>query len=479
MASPENTSPKRAMGLRDLILFYVVTGISLRWIAAAAAAGPSSLIIWLGAWLTFYLPLTLSVTELTSRFPQEGGLYVWTKHAFGDFSGFMCAWMYWTCNLPYFPSVLYFAAGNALYLGGTRWLGLAKSPTFFIVFACSALVLATILHIVGLNVGKWLNNIGAIGMWVPIAMIIGMGLLAWWRFGSATQFTRSTTIPATRLTDIVFWSILTFAFAGSEAASFMAEEIKDPRRNMPRALFVGGALVTIGYIGGTLCVLLALPSTKLNGLEGIMQAIAATAERVGWLGAGWLGIVPLLALLITLSNLGAAGAFLAATARLPFVAGIDRYLPAAFGRLHPRWGTPYVALLTQTAVALVFVFLGQAGTSVKGAYDVMVSLGVITYFIPFQFLFAVMIRVQREPAGPGVFRVPGGKPVAIALATVGFTVTTAAIVLSLIPAADEPNKVLAVVKIVGLTSILLVVGAALYAFPKVKRRLAARHAQKN
>ncbi|HVS89764.1 MAG TPA: amino acid permease, partial [Candidatus Acidoferrum sp.] len=91
------------MGLRDLILFYVVTGISLRWIAAAAAAGPSSLLIWIGAWLAFYLPLTLSVTELTSRFPDEGGLYVWTKHAFGDFSGFMCAWMYWTCNLPYFP----------------------------------------------------------------------------------------------------------------------------------------------------------------------------------------------------------------------------------------------------------------------------------------------------------------------------------------------------------------------------------------
>jgi amino acid transporter len=416
--------------------------------------------------------LTLSVTELTSRFPKEGGLYVWTKHAFGDFSGFMCAWMYWTCNLPYFPSVLYFAAGNALYLGGARWLGLAGSPTFFIVFACSALVLATILHIVGLDVGKWLNNIGAIGMWVPIAIIMGMGLLAWWRFGSATPFTRAAMIPSTRLTDIIFWSILTFAFAGSEAASFMAEEIKDPRRTMPRALFVGGALVTIGYIGGTLCVLLALPSSQLNGLEGIMQAIYATAERVGWLG-----IVPLVALLIALSNLGAAGAFLAATARLPFVAGIDRYLPAAFGRLHPRWGTPYVALLTQTAVALVFVFLGQAGTSVKGAYDVMVSLGVITYFIPFQFLFAAMIKVQNEPAGPGVFRVPGGKPVAIALATVGFTVTTAAIFLSLIPAADEPNKLLAVVKIVGLTAILLVVGAALYAFPKWQRRMASRRAK--
>ena len=451
--------PRRTLGLRDLILFYVVTGISLRWIASAAAAGPSSIVIWIGALFTFYLPLTLSVTELTSRYPHEGGLYVWTKHAFGDFSGFMCAWMYWTCNLPYFPAVLYFAAGNALYMGGSRWLGLTNSPAFFIVFASLALILITVMHVVGLDVGKWLNNIGAVGMWVPIAMLMGMGLLAWWRFGSATSFTAATLRPATHLNDIVFWSILTFAFAGSEAASFMAEEIKDPRRTMPRALLIGGLLVTVGYIGGTICVLLALPSSQVSGLQGIMQAIAMTGQRVGWLG-----IVPLAALLITLSNLGAAGAFLAATARLPFVAGIDRYLPAAFGRLHPRWGTPYVALITQTAIALVFVFLGQAGTSVKGAYDVMVSLGIITYFIPFQYLFAAMIWAQRQPAAPGVFRVPGGAPVAITLAVIGFTTTTVAIFLSLVPPPDEPNKALAILKVFGLTALLLAVGALLYAF---------------
>jgi glutamate:GABA antiporter len=448
-----------------MIFFYVVTGISLRWIATAAAAGPSSIVIWIGALFAFYLPLTLSVTELTSRYPHEGGLYVWTKHAFGDFSGFMCAWMYWTCNLPYFPSVLYFAAANALYIGGNRWLGLANQPVFFMVFATLAMLLITIVHVVGLNVGKWLNNIGAIGMCVPIAIVIGMGLTAWWRFGSATQFTRAAMVPTTRLADVVFWSILTFAMAGSETASFMAEEIKDPRRTMPRALLVAGLFVTIGYVGGTICVLLAVPSGHLNGLQAIMEAIIITAQRVGWPG-----VVAFTALLITLSNLGAAGAYLASCARLPFVAGIDRYLPALFGRLHPRWGTPYVSVLTMTAFALVFIILGQAGTNVKGAYDVMVSLGVITYFIPFQYLFATMILVQREPAGPGVFRVPGGKPVAIALGIIGFITSTAAIIISVVPAADEANKALAVFKIVGLTAALLAVGAILFAVrnPHVK-----------
>ncbi len=119
---------------------------------------------------------------------------------------------------------------------------------------------------------------------------------------------------------------------------------------------------------------------------------------------------------MTLNALGGVGGWFAATARLPFVAGIDRFLPQAFGDLHPTWRTPYVALLVQAAIAGLFVFLGQAGTSVHGAYDALVCMGIIAYFIPFLFMFAAMIVLQREPAGPDVMRVPGGKPVAIALA---------------------------------------------------------------
>jgi len=149
-------------------------------------------------------------------------------------------------------------------------------------------------------------------------------------------------------------------------------------------------------------------------------------------------------------------------ARLPFVAGIDRFLPPIFGALHSRWRTPWFALLTQGGLGVVFIFLGQAGTSVKGAYDVLVSMSVITYFIPFLYLFASMFKLQREPAGPEVIRVPGGKPVALMLASVGFCTTLLTIGLSLIPANDEPNKVLAVVKIVGLTALVLLIGVLVY-----------------
>jgi amino acid transporter len=313
------------------------------------------------------------------------------------------------------------------------------------------------LNVVGLDVGKWLHNVGALAMWIPVLIVIGMGLLAWHRFGSATTFSLHTMTPSVRFDDIIFWSVLTFAFGGCETGSFMAEEIKNPRRTIPLALFTAGLTVAFCYIIGTVCVLLALPSSEVSGLQGLVQAIAKTSERVGLPY-----FLPLAAFLIALSNIGASGAYLAAVARLPFVAGIDHYLPPAFGALHPRWGTPWVALLVQAVIGAIFIFLGQAGTSVKGAYDVLVSMGVITYFIPYLYLFASMFKLQSEPAGAEVIRVPGGKPAAYALAIVGFVTTAFTIALSVLPPPDEPNKALAVFKIVGGCGALVLIGVGLY-----------------
>jgi amino acid transporter len=461
--------PPRVMGFMDVSLFYIVTGLSLRWIATAAAVGPGSILVWVGAFLLFYLPLAMSVLELSSRHPDEGGLYVWTRRAFGDFPGFIAGWCYWTSNLPYFPAVFYFAASNALFIGGTRWQWLSASPLFFTGFALLALALIAYLNIVGLKRARWLHNVGAYGMWVPVAAVIVMGLVSWSRFGSATSFTMASMVPSFAFKDMLFWASLAFAFSGCETASFMSGEIKNARRTIPRALVFSGVVIAFCYIIGTVAVLLALPPGQIDSLAGLMQAVTATATRLGWL---W--IVPVVALLITLGNLGAAGGFLAATSRIPFAVGIDKMLPPAFGRLHPKYGTPHVAILVQAGLGAVFVFLGQAGTSVKGAYDVLVSMGIITSFVPFLFVFLSLIRLQREPAGAEVMRVPGGRRVALLLGYIGSFTTICAIGLAMMPSADEPNKLLAVVKIIGMTGILLGVGAIIYGLSKWRARKAAR-----
>src|SRR5579872_5546875 len=123
---------RRVLGFRDLLLFYLVTTFSLRWVATAAAAGPSALVIWIVAALGLFVPLVFTVLELSSRYPEEGGVYVWSKRAFGPFAGFITGWTYWGSNLPYLPGLLFFAAGNALFIGGPGWQVLEKSGAYFI-----------------------------------------------------------------------------------------------------------------------------------------------------------------------------------------------------------------------------------------------------------------------------------------------------------------------------------------------------------
>lgn len=451
-----NAQLKRALGFRDLVLFYVVSGLSLRWIATAAATGPSATVVWLIALCGFFLPLAACVLDLSSRYPAEGGLYIWTREAFGPFPAFMSAWTYWMSNLPYFPAILFFAASSLLYLGGPM-KKLADSPFYFLAFTVVMLALITSMNVVGLNTGKWLNNLGAIGTLIPALVLVAFGIIGFLRFGSATHFTIGAMAPRPRMKSFVFLSTIFFAFGGCEAASFMGEEIREPRRVIPRSLFLAGFILAMGYIAGTLSLLVALPPENVSGLSGFMTAIDLLARHLS-LGA----LVAPIAALVAISNIGAASAYLSSTARLPFVAGVHRYLPAAFGRVHPRFRTPHVALISYGAAGAVFGALSQAGASIRGAYDMLVAMGVITYFIPYLFLFASAARLQSQPPALGSFRLPGGKRSMFVLAWIGFLSTGCTIILSLFPAEDDAHPTLTFFKIAIMTLVLLGAGVAIY-----------------
>lgn len=458
---------KRGIRFRDLTLFYVAGLLSIRWSATAAAAGPGSLIVWLAALFCFFIPLAASVMELSSRYPDEGGLYVWTQRAFGDGSGFLAAWTYWMSNLPYFPGVLYYGAASMLFALGSHARALSASPLYFILFACSALALITLLNIRGVDAGKWLNNVSAFGGILPLCLLIVLAALSWSRFGSATHFTATTMSLHWSVKNAIFWSTIFFAFVGVEAGSFMGDEIENPRRVIPLAILAGGTIATIGYIGGTTALLVALPGNAVAGPEGIVTGLQTLTSR---LGLAWL--LPIAALLVTVNALSGASAYLSSTSRLPFVAGIDNYLPPIFGAVHPRYRTPWVSIGVYGVAGMLVALLSQAGTSVRGAYDVLVSMTVLITFLPFIFIFAAMIRLQREPAGPEVRRVPGGKPVAILLGILGLLSTLITIGLSAIPSDDEPNKPLALLKVLGGTFVMVAAGIGMYLVGRHKGRKA-------
>ena len=460
IATPSLT---RTMGFTDLVLFYVITGFSLRWIAQAAAAGPSAVVVWIIACLTFYVPHVFCVLELSARYPEEGGAYVWAKRAFGGYAGFITAWTYWCSNLPYFPALLYFGAASAVIIGGPHWQHLSTDPTYYLAFSLVGIGIAAWCNIVGLNIGKWLHNVAAVGLWIPTLILIGVGVFWRIRLGPVNSFTWSTMVPSTHLRDLIFWSTVAFSLSGLESASMLGDEIVEPRKNIPRALLVAGILITGLYMASTVAVLFVLPAAQVSTLDGVIRAIVAGSQAFG-LGA--LALVA--AVLITVSVVGGTGAWFAAAGRLPFVAGLDRYLPASFAKLHPKWKTPHIALLAQGVLAVLFIFLGQAGTSVKGAYDVLVGMSIIAYFIPYLFMFAALIVLQKEPAGPEVSRVPGGRPVAVAMGALGFLTTAASMFLACVPSPDDPSPTLAVAKVVGSSVALVLIGTAVYGVAKVR-----------
>src|ERR1035438_6919209 len=186
---------RKTMGFWDVLLFNIATVLGPRWIAAAGHNGTSSISLWALAALFFFVPGAFVINELSSRFPEEGGLYAWSREAFGPFHGFVAGWTYWIYTVFYFPGLLLASASMAAYIIGGRGAALAQDRTFLLTVSLGMLVVAVVLNIIGLNIGKWLQNAGGVGTYVPLLMLGGVAALFCWRHGSATHFTRSEERP--------------------------------------------------------------------------------------------------------------------------------------------------------------------------------------------------------------------------------------------------------------------------------------------
>ena len=451
---------RKEMGFWDVLLFNVAAVLGPRWIAAAAHNGTSSISLWVLAAVFFFMPMALVVTELSTRFPHEGGLYVWSKEAFGEFHGFVAGWTYWTYSFFYFPGLLAASAAMAAYVGGSSWGHLAQDRTFLLWGSFGLLFVAVAMNIVGLNIGKWLQNAGGVGTYVPLLLLIGAAVAIWWKHGSATHFTWSNIWPVWNWDTVNFWPQIAFAFTGLELASAMSDEIRDPRRTLARATWVSGLLIAVMYIAGTWAVLVILDSTKVYVDSGAYQALTVAS---GVLKFALLGMVA--AFLVTFGNAGGVGTTVAGLSRVPFIVGVDRYLPAAFSKIHPKWRTPYVAILVQAIISTIVLLLCQIKESPQSAYQFLVDAATILYFVPFLYMYAGVIKLaarKDRAENEHAVLIPGGRLGVWIAGGLGFLVTVAGIVLSLIPPGETPNKLVFEVKLVSGTAITVIVGLLLY-----------------
>lgn len=451
---------RKEMGFWDVLLFNIATVLGPRWIAAAAHNGTSSISLWIIAAVFFFVPTAMVINELSSRFPEEGGLYVWAKEAFGDFHGFVAGWNYWIYTVFYFPGLLLASAAMSAYIIGEGGGTLEHDRPFLLAVSLGLLLVAVVLNLIGLNIGKWLQNAGGVSTYAPLLILVSIAGILYLRQGSVAHFTVANMLPHWNWDTVNFWSQIAFAFTGLELVSAMSAEVRDPRRTLPRAVFAAGALIALMYIAGTVAVLVLVPAPDVSATSGVFHAITAGAIA---LKIGFIGI--LAAILVTVGNAGGVGSTVAGIARVPFVVGIDRYLPKAFGKIHPRWKTPYISIIVQAVVSGVILLLSQISETTRGAYQGLVDVAIILYFIPFLYMYAAAIKLASRKdrlENPHAVLIPGGRPGVWLASGIAFVVTLVSIIVSILPPGDSANRALFLIKVVGSTLAAMALGLTLY-----------------
>ena len=466
MRASNDTAPQleRALTLRDLVLFNLVAVIGITWVATAAKAGPSALTLWLLAAVLFFIPQGLAVIQLSSSFPDEGGIYAWTKRLFGEGHGFVCGWCYWINNMLFYPTLLLGAAVTATYIFGKGESGLAENWTYILPFTVIALLLAVVLNVIGVGTGKWLQNIGGISVYLPGILLVLLGLYAALTKAPANTITFSQLKPdLMNLPLLNLWATIAFAFAGLELSSTMGHEIHNPRRTLPRSIYIAAPLVALIYICGTGSMLWLVPRQEINIVAGPIQCISNGMRD---LGSAWWWVAPLAALLLTIARIGALGAWLTGSARVAFVVGLDRYFPPAFARVHPRWRTPYVAILIQAPIAAFFLLLSVLGkgTTVERAFLILLDMSLLIYFIPYIYLFiCFMVHCYRRRNDTNErLLVPGGATGALTIGLCGLAITLFAMVVATIPPPDTSDIWLYEAKVAGGSLFLVLIGLIIY-----------------
>jgi len=359
--APERPHLARVLGRVDLLLFSVSAILTIDTLASAASMG----VTWFAWWgitvAPFFLPSGLVMAELGAAWPDEGGLYVWVREGLGPAWGSMAAWLYWINAAYWLPSIFLVFAGTlhaiALRHVLPAWLQAGPARTWLEAAIAVALTWITVgIGILRLEVSKWIPSLGAV---VKIAILLSLGALGIASLlqgrPPANDFSLGQFLPNWGAS-LNFLPVLVYNALGFELMNAAGEEMRNPQRDVPRVILLGGVLIAIVYTLGILGILLAVPLSQLSLVTGTWDALEVLGQHAGraanvfvlLLGVGFLW-----------ACVSSAVTWALGVNRVAAVAAEDAMLPAFMGRLHPRFKTPTAAFVAMGAVSTLLL-LGNA-----------------------------------------------------------------------------------------------------------------------
>jgi amino acid transporter len=448
----------RQLRLRDLVLTQVLCVVGSSWVGIAAGLGRAQALTWIAAMILFYLPMAVSVIYLNREMPLEGGLYVWARTAFGDLGGFMTAWNLWFYGVAVTATILYAIPTELSYMIGpsASWLPENHLASFAIV---AAVVLAiTAAAVRGLELGKWIHNIGGISILVVYCMLIILPFWAIARHQPIHYEPLPLELPQPNMISLALFGQMLFgALCGLEYIAILAGESKDAARSIGRSVVFASPMICAMFIAGTSAVL-AFSRGQIDYIAPIPQTLRNA------LGSnGLANIFAMIAILLLQFRLIAAASFIfTGVTRLPMAAGWDHLIPVWFTRMHPRYRTPINSVAFTCALVLLLLILANIGVHAQEAFQVLSNAAITHYELSYLAMFAIPL------IGAKALRTRLPRWLRWTSIT-GLCATLFSFVISAYPFVDVVNPRVYAAKILGTTLLSNIIG---YTFYRTRNRTA-------
>jgi glutamate:GABA antiporter len=449
-SSSDEHQLQRRLRLRDLVLAQILCVVGSSWVGVAAGLGRAQALTWIAAMLVFYVPMATSVICLNRAWPLEGGLYVWAHKAFGDLGGFLTAWNVWVYGITITAAILYAFPTEISYLIGPSAAGLPENHLASLAIISVVIAVITVSALRGLEVGKWIHNLGAIAILLAYAGLIVLPLWALWRHMPIHWPELAMKLPPPNLRSLALFGQMIFgALCGLEYIAILAGESKQAARSIGQSVWISSPIICAMFILGTSSVLAFSQRGHIDFIAPIPQTVRLALGNTG-LG-GMFAVTAIL--LIQMRLLAAASYLFTGVTRLPMAVGWDKLIPAWFTRLHPRWRTPANSILCTSVLIFLLLALGSFGVHAQEAYQLLSNAGLAHYELAYLVMFAIPVV--------GVSALRGSWWLKCA-SLVGFCATLFSLMISAYPFVDVASPLVYAAKILGTTALSNLIGFTFY-----------------